>query len=233
MTKTDTLIGVIGWVAAAFAIALLLMNIRHRNQDKAEYQEIMQEKDDTIRYHRAQTGQLIASKLAAEADRETVEQAYAADLQKIRETFQIESKNIRSFVKAQFDARGSGTTIVRDTVFIDSTGVQISERNFVLSDGYLSMAGRFRENAGLSYEYSYKDSLTIVSHFKKQGLFKPRRLYVDAAFQNQNNKITGLRNIQVSDYKDKRFGIGPYVGWDLANWRLAAGVSIHYSLIRF
>jgi hypothetical protein len=233
MTKTDTFIGILGWIAAAVVTAILLMNMRHRNQDKAEYQSILQEKQDSIRYHRSSTGQLVASKMAAEADRDKVIQAYGQELAEIRKTFGIEAKNIRSFVKAQFAAQGYGTTIVRDTVFIDSTGIQISEHRFVLDDGYLSMEGRFRANSGLSYKYSYRDSITIVSHLQKHGLFKPRRLYVDAAFANPNNKITNLHNIQVTDYKDKRFGIGPYVGYDVLNNRLAAGVSVHYSLIRF
>jgi len=236
MTRSETLMGALGWVVSAFVAALLFMQIRHRNEDKSEYQEILQEKQDSIRYHRSATGQLVASKLAAEADRDNVIQAYGQELAEIRKTFGIEAKNIRAFVKAEFAARGSGTTVVRDTVFIDSTGVQISEHSFVLDDGYLSMSGHFREKSGLSYKYSYRDSVTIVSHLQKHGLFKPRRLYVDAAFANPNNKITNLQNIQVTDYKDKRFGIGPFVGYGISNtWppQVSVGISVHYSLIRF
>lgn len=224
---------VVGW-------ALVFIIARHAGKlknDNINYASVIAEQADSIRYHKSITGREIASKLAAQVTVRQLSEVYQYHLADIRKEMEIKDKNIRALIKVTSEARGSGTTIIRDTVFRDAGGNEITEHSFTLSDGYLSLAGRFRAKSDLFYEYSYKDSLTVVSHFKNEtgikGLFKSPKLFVDASFRNPNNKITGLTNIQVSDFKDKRFGVGPYIGWDVINWRVAAGVSIHYSLIRF
>lgn len=228
--KAITIIVIVG---LTILICILLQHISKITRDNSGLQSVIAEQADSIRYHKSATGREIASKLAAQVTVRQLSEVYQYHLADIRKEMEIKDKNIRALIKVTSEARGSGTTIVRDTVFRDAGGNEITEHSFTLSDGYLSLAGRFRAKENLFYEYSYRDEAYFVTHTKRHGIFGQKKLFVSASFKNPNNKITGLTNIQVSDFKDKRFGVGPYIGWDVINWRVAAGVSIHYSLIRF
>ncbi len=231
MTKLE-----IFFIAAALCFLILFIGeVRKRHAGNAGYESIIAEKTDSIRYRKSETGREIASKEAAFVSARQLGESYAYHLAEVRKELGIKEKQVKALLKITSTAHGSGTTIIRDTVFIDSTGTEIPERTFALSDGYLSMAGRFHDKSDLFYQYSYTDSVSIVTHTKKQGLFGPTKLFVSASFANPNNHITGLTNVLVSEARDKRFGVGPFVGYGFSNGGAGVqiGVSVQYSLIRF
>jgi hypothetical protein len=95
--------------------------------------------------------------------------------------------------------------------------------------------------------FNKKDSLfNIKGSVQKYGLLiDSLSIYNKIAFRitNKNNvevinsnpliKIIGLNSITLKQNKIGRFGLGPYVGYDLITKQPSAGISLSYNLIRF
>lgn len=223
---------IIGALAIILVIVLYANSLLKRKIRSSE--QVNHELIDTVRTWKNKAGQNVSDKRAAEVSPKDAKAFYAVELQQIRETFEIRDKNLRSFISAQFNATGKGSvTMSFDTTIQHSSNVRVHTPMFRVSDGFLYFKGAMPDSATLNYEYSYRDSVIFATSWKKNGLFRKKTLLVSGAFGNKNATITGLRNVVVSDFKDKRFGIGPMVGYDVLNNRPVVGVSVQYSLIRF
>ena len=83
-----------------------------------------------------------------------------------------------------------------------------------------------------------RNEYTVVLGYESQGLFKPKRKkpFAEVKSKNPYTEIDGLRTYQVSSPKEKRWGIGPYIGVGV-NQSLqlqgSIGLSIQYSIFRF
>lgn len=86
-------------------------------------------------------------------------------------------------------------------------------------------------NDGLElYDLSIPANITFVSGYKKKGFFN-RELVLDMIIDNPLIEIQDIES-QVVIEPIKRFGIGPYVGYD-SSLKPSFGLSFHYSLIKF
>jgi len=215
-------------------LAATLYGLHRLNAQIKSSQQVNHELIDTVRTWKNKAGQSVSDTRAAEISLKDAKAFYAGELQQIRETFEIRDKNLRSFISAQFNATGKGSvTMSFDTTIQHSSNVRVHTPMFRVSDGFLDFKGTMPDSLHLNYEYFYRDSVIFATSWKKNGLFRKKTLLVSGAFGNKNATITGLRNVVVSDFKDKRFGIGPMVGYDVLNNRPVVGVSVQYSLIRF
>jgi hypothetical protein len=229
MKATYIIIGVLLVILVA-----LLFGVRSLTARLKSSQQVNHELIDTVLTWKNKAGQNVSDKRAAEISLKDAKAFYAGELQQIRETFEIRDKNLRSFISAKFNATGKGSvTMSFDTTIQHSSNVRVHTPMFRVSDGFLDFKGAMPDSATLNYEYSYRDSVIFATSWKKNGLFRKKTLLVSGAFGNKNATITGLRNVVVSDFKDKRFGIGPMVGYDVFSNRPVVGVSVQYSLIRF
>lgn len=223
---------IIGALLIALMTAIFVMRSLTARLKSSE--QVNHELIDTVRTWKNKAGQNVSDKRAAEVSLKDAKAFYAGELQQIRETFEIRDKNLRSFISAQFNATGKGSvTMSFDTTIQHSSNVRVHTPMFRVSDGFLDFKGAMPDSLHLDYEYQYRDSVIFATSWKKNGLFRKKTLMVSGAFGNKNATITGLRNVVVSDFKDKRFGIGPMVGYDVLNNRPVVGVSVQYSLIRF
>lgn len=103
-----------------------------------------------------------------------------------------------------------------------------------IDDGYLSLMSEIYGQDRAPYEYTYRDTLKTVFHMKGK-LLQKKQLYSSSMLSNQNATVVGSQAVLVEEFKDKRWGVGPYVGYGLgpdgANW--SVGLSVHYSVFKF
>ena len=215
-------------------LAACLYGLKRMEANLKISESVNHELTDTLRTWRNKAGQSVTDKTAAEVNLKHAKDFYAGELKQIRETFEIRDKNLKAFITAQFNATGKGSVSLSfDTTTQHRSNVRVHTPMFRIDDGFLNFKGTMPDSLSLDYEYSYRDSVIFATSWKKNGLFRTKTLMVSGAFGNKNATITGLRNVEISDFKDKRFGIGPMVGYDLLNNQPVVGVSVQYSLIRF
>ncbi len=105
----------------------------------------------------------------------------------------------------------------------------------VAQDGYLDFHAEVYSETRAPYEYSYSDTLKYAYHFKRDKWYGRKKLYGSALMSNPNARVLNTQAYLIDSYREKRFGIGPHVGYGLSpnglQWNL--GISVHYSLIRF
>jgi hypothetical protein len=193
----------------------------------------LEERESQITYRKTQEGKLIADKLAAEMRAREFEDAYPKLAEDISRQFDVKLKNLRAVIHAEFEARGSGNSVVNN--YYDSTGRQALE--IQADDGYLQFKAQVYDSLDAPYEYTYRDSIRYVFHVKKQGFLGlgKRSLYASGMLSNPSAKITNSTSVLVREAGDKRWGIGPYVGYGFGadGPQTTFGISVHYSLIKF
>lgn len=111
-----------------------------------------------------------------------------------------------------------------DTVYLkDST----TAYNFKYNDNWLSLNGTIGKESIINYQF--KDSIVLTTRRKKN------KLYIDGYSLNPNVQLTGITHLQLTNDKQTRFAIGPYVGygWNGRKWSPSIGISVQYSLVKF
>jgi hypothetical protein len=105
----------------------------------------------------------------------------------------------------------------------------------VAQDGYLDFHAEVYSETRAPYEYSYSDTLKYAYHFKRDKWYGRKKLYGSALMSNPNARVLNTQAYLIDSYREKRFGIGPHVGYGLSpnglQWNV--GISVHYGLIRF
>jgi hypothetical protein len=197
------------------------------------YKSALDERDAEITYRKTQEGKLIADKQAAELRAREFQNAYPKLAEQISRQFDVKLKNLRAVIHAEFEARGSGNSVVNH--YYDSTGHEAYE--IQADDGYLQFKAQVYDSLNAPYEYTYRDSIRYVFHVKKQGFLGlgKRSLYASGMLSNPSAKITNSTSVLVREARDKRWGIGPYIGYGFGadGPQTTVGISIHYSLIKF
>lgn len=123
-----------------------------------------------------------------------------------------------------------------DTVEVTIEGAnQFQPFALLAQDGYLDFQAEVYDPLNAPYEYTYGDTAK-TAFIMKGKWFQKKQLYASTLFSNPNAKILNTTNILVDQCKDKRFGIGPYIGAGLNSQlqpQTTVGISVHYSLIKF
>jgi hypothetical protein len=191
----------------------------------------IEEKNAEIKYRTNERGKLIAEKQVAEIRAKDLEQAYPKLAESIIKDFDIKLKNLRAYMQAEFAAHGQGQSSITNNYYTDSTGVQKSYWQLKAADGYLDFQADVYDSLHAPYKYVYSDTMKYAFNLHGKW-YERKKLYGSGMLSNKNAKITNSTSILINDYKDKRFGIGPYVGMD---YRLqpSFGISVHYSIVKF
>ncbi len=222
------------------AIVLLIFGVEkcgNMNADLESWRTAFNTKDQQVTIWRNKYGQSQAEVKSASMTIDVINQQHIAELENAKAVIsglRKDLKNLQSSTTVSTTITGGGTTLLHDTIFSVPGHPTDTGRAFSYADDWAKIDGYFlREEAHISY--SVKDSLQIVSFWKKQsgvlGIFKPREFTVDVISLNPHSEIQKLKSIVVRD-RPKKFVIGPYVGID-ATLRPSFGFGVTYKLIEF
>lgn len=215
-------------ILLAASVLYLAQRNRKLSRESDNKSSIIAEKTDSLHYERNARGQEIASKNAAVASLQELQEAYGNELEQIREQLNIKDRDLRAFMQANFQAKGSGTTIIHN--HYDSTGSQVVKPAFSIEDGYLALSGAIQDST-LTYQYTYTDQILAVFHYEKKGLFK-KELHWSGSLSNPNARITSATNAIVDEYKDRRWNLSVGVSYSPFTQQVLPTVSVGWALIK-
>jgi len=225
----------VGIIAVASLLAFYLF---HRNRDLAEQidhkNNIIAEKEDTIRYKTNNEGKLVAEKLAAQATAKEIAKAYPNIEEEIKRDFDVKLGDMKAYIKNQFAANGKGNSTINNHYYTDSAGNEFKRRDLLFQDGYLRFTASIYDSADIASSfYTYSDTITTVIHSKKKWFLGKESLYASSLLRNPNAKVTGTTNLLVDTYRDKRFVIYVGAGYDPFNNQPTISLGVGYALIKF
>jgi len=224
---------------AVLAIAVIFWLLRKHGAEVTQYQSLLEADKDTITYHRNKAGQAVAESAQAQVSLTLYKQTHEADLKRITKDFGIRADQLQSYVKASLEARNEGVSEVKTIHHYDTIrGDTVTESSFDIADKYLSLHGDTKTQPGqpwlkVNWDYSYRDTITIAGIVRRKNLFAKQHYFVDAILQNPKSQVTSLKGVEIKDFRDKRFSVGPSVIYDPFSNTFRVGIGISYSLIRF
>lgn len=188
---------------------------------------------------------------SAESDLNNLKIVYDQDLKNLRKEISDINKNYKNLDGLY---RVSLNTIGRleltldsiktytDTTYNDDGSVNNIKvtKKIDYVDKWITLDGKYIFNTTNSYDdsfifdYSIRDSLTLVSYYKKENLFSKRNLYVQGISHNPKTKITNLSEIKISNHKEPKVSIGFQGGYGLTQygfgWYIGVGVNKKISI---
>jgi hypothetical protein len=193
-----------------------------------DIQKVIVQRGDSLRHYKDAAGREHAQRVLAEAGSKAIGIVYRREIDSIKAALSIKDKQLQSFILAS--TTNAGTVRLRvDTVFVDSS----TAYRFAYNDRWLDISGTVGKSSYLNYRMT--DSLVFTTYWKRKWFLGRKTNYIDAYSHNPNVRITGLEGARISIKEPGRIGIGPYLGlgWTGSNWVPSAGLSLHYSIIRF
>lgn len=217
-------------IIVSLLVIIAVMAVRscmRKDKEVSSYETIQDIKTDSTTYWKDAAGREHAQRQLAEGTITAVRAAYRSEVDSLKSILKMRDKDLQGFIAA--GVQTTGTIVPKiDTVY------QTTDTTYRLkyNDQWLTLQGEIGYQSNIQYQV--RDSIIFTTYQKKTGLFR-RETYVDGFSMNPVARITGITAVRIAAPSAKRFGIGPYVGygWDGTRWAPAAGVSVHYSLIKF
>lgn len=172
---------------------------------------------------------------AAKADAQigTLQQvidAMEGKMGKLQKELELKPKSIEKVVTIYVEGQDS-VVMVRDTmVKYVYSGREISP--YIYRDAWNSFEAYMGDDGQIGLKYSVMDSIYLVQHVEKGGVFKRKKSSVSALSMNPAVSIKGLSSLEVAKEKRKRVSVGPFVGLG-TDGKATAGVGVQYGLIQF
>lgn len=235
MNKNNMTLYLIIIIGILIMIMIYLLSRLEKAEAESERMEsIIQEKEASIKYHESVTGRVIAEKEAATATTKEVIHAYSSIVKEMEREFDIKIKDVKAFVKSNFQAQGQGQATVINNFYKDSTGNEIKYKSVVFDDGYLHFESTVFDSLKAAFsKYTYSDTILMAFHGKRKWIFGKETLYASARLSNPSAKILNTTNVIIHEAKDKRLFIGPMAGFDPFNTTMFIGIGIGYGLVKF
>lgn len=205
----------------------LTVGIYRMGQKTDRLQSVIDEKDGLISYYVNENGRVVAEKRAAEVRANEIKSMYPEIYASVKRDFDIKIKDLKAYMQSEFKATGSGKSDVHNH-YHTATGSVATD--IVSRDGYLDYKGTIIDSVRATYEYSYTDTIKYAISVRRDWLFGNEKLYSSATLSNKNAKIYGSKTVLVTNYRDKRWGLGVGLFYD---GRVRLGVGIQYNLIKF
>ena len=156
--------------------------------------------------------------------KQDLKEFYESELKSIKETYKVRPGNVRSLTAVQTETSTDVVIEIRDTIdsYIDSTIWEWGSTRYLV------------DKDSIKLNIIVYDSLSFLTYYEKEGLFKPRKTFLQGISHNPQTIITGISRIGVSD-KPKRFGLGFQVGYGVCGNQLGlyVGFGVNYSMLRF
>lgn len=238
----DFFIGV--GLTALLAIGVIFYLLRQHKAETDGLNSLIEADKGQIAYHQNRARESIAQSVQARVSLQEYKDAHATEVAAILKQFDIRQGQLTSFLKASFQAQDKGVSVVHDAVTIhptakDSLASKVLEPSapfFVINDKFLNLSGQIKQGdffQEVEWEYTYTDTISFLGHVKRKNLFAKQTYWVDGLIKNPKAKITSMRDIQITQFKDKRFSVGPGILLDPFSMRLVVGIGVQYSIFKF
>ena len=209
--------------------ALSLKTCFRKQKENAILKDIVEIRQDSTQFWKDKFNTEHAEKRIIEGNLATLQVVYHDLIDSVQNRLNIKNSNdLQSTLTAGTAASGVIHPTVDTVLNSDST----KEFRFRFNDRWLDLSGIIGDRPVISYRFS--DSVVFTTYSKRVSMFK-KETYIDGYSLNPNVKISGIVGIRISNDRQSRWGIGPYigVGWTGVTWSPSAGISLHYSLIKF
>jgi hypothetical protein len=200
---------------------------RQVNSHRDQLSDIIRERDAEIIKYKTENGTIRFEKIALELDQETLKKNFKAEVEDIEKNHEVKLRNLHTYYRGKLSTTGSGLAKI-DTVWRDS----VKYTNVAFNDGFLDFSGKI-QTQGMQYLYTYTDSISVVTHYKKEGKWpwRENQLYVSFFSANPNTELIGARTIAIKKKdRNQRLSIGP--GIYITPSGAVIGIGIQYSVIR-
>lgn len=220
----------IGGLIALIAIVLIAVaKYEGMRTEIDSYKSLAEASQKEVKYWKDKEGRSHAQAQAAEATTKAILEVHNNEMQDLRKQIKGLNRNVsnlNNYITTGVKTTDTVFTVLRDTVYNNIAG-----KSFSYNDEWTNIEGLLI-NDSASLQYQVRDSLTFVTFYKKQGLFKPKLLVIEGISYNPHTSITGLKNITVAQPRRKRFGVGPYIGIDFRG-RPSIGIGLQYNVFNF
>lgn len=199
-----------------------------------QFNNILANKQDSINTWKDESGRWHAATIAAQLSKDELKKYYEKEVEEIRRDYNVKVKNVAAYLKA--DLQSSQVIRLRT----DSGNViKVSNINgidtaiFHYDDPWLTLSAQLHDN-DLIISRQNRDSVSFLISQTRSGILGPTTYRLNGISYNPNSVITGLSGVMLN-VPNRRLGIGPYVGYGFVGYKFCfnAGISFHYSLIRF
>lgn len=221
----NTIIIILLAVIAFFAMRACV----HAKKEIRTGEKIEKIKQDSTSYYYDLFKTEHAIREVAEANLATVQVKYKGLLDSIAEREKVKPKDVQAVTAAGTVAKATIIPEVQPLMAGDS----LRGYSIEYGDRWTSIAGRVGDSSSLTYQV--RDSIIFTTYSRRKGIFGKKETILDGYSLNPAVHLTGITGVRITPEKPKRFGIGPYLGygWDGIRWAPTAGISVHYSLIKF
>lgn len=225
------------WIARALIVALALGYLGMRSCGTAikkviQKDVVIEQRSDSLQHYKDAYGTEHAQLSEARANTAGLRQMYGSYIDTLTARLDIKEKQLQAFATIGTQTTGS----VQLAITKEASDAGDTVRRFSYSDRWLDVTGAVYDAPHLSQlTYAIRDSLTYTSYWRRTWFLGRKSYYIDAYSLNPATTITGLTGARVAQEKAGRIGIGPFIGYgfDGKQWRTTAGISLHYSLLRF
>jgi hypothetical protein len=185
--------------------------------------------NDSISYYKDKYGKEVATKTALSGDKNQLE---------ILLSKQIDSTSeLKELVRQYKHVDGAGivnTITIIDTVYVpfnQPVGLNFNKSINLKDDYYNINAFVDQDGFGLN-SLEIPNKLSFVIGQKKTGWFSKPTYSVEIKNSNPYIRTTGVDAYQFTP-KIRRWSVGPYLGFDLFQQDVSAGISLQYGILRF
>lgn len=203
--------------------------------------EAIKDKEAKIFYYKDQSGKEHARANQVTASKKQIEYLFRGKLDSISKELDIKSKQITDYIQISNSTGGNFSSKI-DT-FYKTSYIPVKGKDSIVktidylgtkyNDTWLDFKAKIK-NGTFDAEYTIKDSLDIVSYWKRTGFLGLGRkdYFIDISSKNPNTKIQNAKNFKISTQKDNKIGFGLIGGYgiDVKTFRPAPfiGVGVYY-----
>lgn len=138
--------------------------------------------------------------------------------------------NLHSLVAVSSKTDLQINTEVRDTAVTLPDSTTTTKRVASYHDAWTNASVIFGEDSA-EWKLSFRDSLVLASYWERPKFWKERKLFVEGITYNPHTKFTGLRQVAITQPKNK-FVVGPFVGITVTG-KPTLGIGLTYKLFSF
>lgn len=136
------------------------------------------------------------------ADLETLKSVYQKQIDSLTDLLNAKQRELDYVTGISTEATGKVKPKI-DTVYLERGGKTVAQTSVSYSDKWLTFKGVVDNDS--SWSYHYRDSIILVSYYKKSGFLKLHsQLYIDGFSLNPNSKISGLTTYSVKAPEKKQ-----------------------------
>ncbi|NVJ47286.1 MAG: hypothetical protein HWE07_09165 [Cytophagia bacterium] len=225
-------------IAILLFTTVLFGRTAFRFGNKLESQtSIISEKNAQIDSIQLKNGTLAYEKIAAVADRKSLEEGYTFLKDSLKQMgVKIKSLQNAVFLARQTNSSGSGQI---DTVRIVQTlpgsiDTVLISRQLNINERFFSFRADLFPDDTFDYRYTFTDSLSILNTATRRNWFSPKEYKIRVVSANPNTRLTGATSLTVKE-SGTRWSIGLFggYGWNGQKFTPTVGIGITREIIAF